>query len=61
LNGLQKLKQFLKFEIAEYENVQVEWVGGHTLTAFFKDADRGILEEVVLQNFDQDEMINFFR
>jgi len=60
LNGLPKLKQFLKFEVAEYENIKVEWVGGHTPTAFFKDEEGNTLEEVVLTNLDHDEMMNFF-
>jgi len=60
LNALRKLKQFLKFEVSEYENIQVEWVGGHTPTAYFKDEEGAILEEVVLQDFDHDQMVNFF-
>jgi len=60
LNGLPKLKQFLKFEVSEYENIQVEWVSGHTPTAFFRDAEGNNLEEVVLSDMDHSQMLNFF-
>jgi len=60
LNGLPKLKQFLKFEVSEYENIQVEWVSGHTPTAFFRDAEGNTLEEVVLSDLDHGQILDFF-
>jgi len=50
----------LKYEVSEYENLSVEWVGGHTPTAYFKDEEGNTLEEVVLTNLDHEEMLNFF-
>jgi len=38
----------------------VEWVGGHTPTAYFKDASGNTVEEVVLQDFDHGQMLDFF-
>jgi len=38
----------------------VEWIGGHTPTAYFKDEEGNQLEEVVLGDFNHEEMLNFF-
>jgi len=50
LNGLPLLKQVLKNEIGIYENIQIEWIGGHTPTAFFKNSEGQILSQVEIGN-----------
>eukprot|EP00808_Paulinella_micropora_P006974 g77242.t1 len=34
----RKLKTFLKEHAQNYENVKIEWIGGHIPTAYFMDA-----------------------
>jgi len=60
LNRLPKLKQFLKTEASDYANVEIQWIGGHTPTAYFRDDTGAITEEVVLEDLNHDQILEFF-
>jgi len=58
---MPKLKAFLKGNVADYDNIKVEWHGGHKPTAYFKEsADSEDSLEVILPNYDQAEVMQFF-
>jgi len=50
LNSLPLLKQVLRNEIGIYDNIQIEWIGGHTPTAFFKNSEGHVLSQVEIGN-----------
>jgi len=60
LNRSPKLRHFLKNEASDYTNIQIDWVPGHTPTAYFRDEAGQVTSEVVLEDFNRDEMLSFF-
>jgi len=61
LNKLPKLKQFLKQEASDYSNIEIQWVGGHTPTAYFRDDAGATTKEVVLEDLDRAGILEFFK
>jgi len=52
----------LKSEVdtSDFENLGVEWIGGHTPTAYFKDSEGNVVKEAVLPNEDYPKLAEFF-
>jgi hypothetical protein len=61
LNKLPKLRQFLKQEASDYSNIEIQWVGGHTPTAYFRDDAGATTKEVVLEDLDRAGILDFFK
>jgi hypothetical protein len=56
LNGYPKLRQFLKVDISDYENISVEWIGGMSPEAFLMDQNGELLESFPLVDMDVDQI-----
>jgi len=61
LNALPKLKRFLKQEASEYENIELEWIRGHLPTAYFKDVQGKVIEELALPDYGHGDIMKLFK
>jgi len=60
LNRYPKLRSVLHYGLKNYINVQVEWIGGATPTAFFYDDTENELSNVVLGDRSLTELLTIF-
>lgn len=57
---MKKLKHFLKVEADQYDNVEIEWRGGHLPTAYFLDKDGNQIAEALLSDKNHGELLEWF-
>lgn len=61
MNGKPSLRQFLKNEIGDYENIDVRWVGGRVPTATFNDKDGNTIKQEQIPDMGADQLIGWFK
>lgn len=60
MNKLPRLKAFLTGDALQYSNLQIEWIGGHIPTAYFRNALGEIVSEEKLPNMPTEEIVTWF-
>jgi hypothetical protein len=60
LDSLPELKNFLRFEVELFKDVEVKYKRGASPVAIFYDADGNELERIDLLKFSQEELRNLF-
>jgi len=46
--------------VTEFENIAVEWIGGHKPTAYFRDEQGETVQELALPDLSRDDLLTWF-